>query len=125
MTTPRKIVLIEDNEQSRYLATYLLQHHGYEVHAAKDGVSGLALIAEQEADLVLLDIQLPDISGFEIARAVKLDPRTARLPVVAVSAFAMSGDRDRALAAGCDAYIQKPIDPDRFIEQIQPFLQRA
>jgi two-component system, cell cycle response regulator DivK len=122
--SPRgRIVLIEDNEQSRYLAAYLLRHHGYEVDAAKDGATGLVLLAERATDLLLLDIQLPDMSGFEVLRELKLDPRTADVPVVAVSAFAMTGDRERALAAGCDGYIEKPIDPEKFVTQIQSLLR--
>jgi two-component system, cell cycle response regulator DivK len=115
--------MIEDNEQNRYLATYLLEHHGYDVVAANNGREGLAFLRDSSADLILLDIQLPDMDGYQIAAALKSEAHTANIPLVAVSSFAMAGDRQRALKAGCDGYIEKPIDPDRFIQQLQQYIR--
>jgi CheY-like chemotaxis protein len=123
MPRKAKVLLIEDNAQNRYLATYLLEHHGFEVVAAVSGRSGLELLQTTKPDLVLLDIQLPDMDGYAVARELKRDQRNAGVPVIAVSSFAMAGDRERAFDAGCDGYIEKPIDPDRFIAQLQPFLR--
>src|SRR5687768_8818936 len=106
MNIKGKILIIEDNDQNRYLATYLLKHHGYEVAAATSGKEAIELLATTTADLILLDIQLPDMDGYEIAGMVKQNPRTAHIPIVAVSSFAMPGDRVRALDAGCDGYIE-------------------
>ena len=116
-----RILIIEDNEQNRYLASYLLRHHGYEVVAAVGGKEGIDLLKTTTADLILLDIQLPDMDGYEIARVVRQNPATAHIPMVAVSSFAMPGDRERALGSGCDGYIEKPIDPARFVAQLQEF----
>ena len=115
-----KILLIEDNAQNRYLATYLLEHAGMEVVAAEDGHRGLAMAETSGADLILLDIQLPDIDGYQVATALR--GRKSRAPIVALSSFAMIGDREKALQAGCDAYIEKPIDPHAFVKQIQALL---
>lgn len=119
---PGRIVMIEDNEQNRYMAIFLLEKHGYEVLTAPDGPSGIALTTEARPDLILLDIQLPGMDGYAVARALRGDPSLAGVPIVAVTSYAMLGDREKALAAGCDGYLEKPIDPDRFASQIAGFL---
>jgi two-component system cell cycle response regulator DivK len=116
------ILLIEDNEQNRYLATFLLEHHGYIVLAAIDGVSGLQLAESTVPDLILLDIQLPQMDGYEVARGMRDMAATRSVPIVAVTSHAMSGDREKAFAAGCNGYIEKPINPDTFVAEIQRFL---
>ncbi|MDP2291269.1 MAG: response regulator [Actinomycetota bacterium] len=116
------ILLIEDNEQNRYLATFLLEHHGYRVLAAIDGLSGLQLAESTVPDLILLDIQLPLMDGYEVARGLREMPATREVPIVAVTSHAMSGDREKAFAAGCNGYIEKPINPDTFVAEIQRFL---
>lgn len=122
---PGRIVMIEDNEQNRYMAIFLLEKSGYEVLTAPDGPSGIALAAETRPDLILLDIQLPGMDGYEVARALREDPSLAGTPIVAVTSYAMLGDREKAIAAGCDSYLEKPIDPDRFVLQIADFLPPA
>jgi two-component system cell cycle response regulator DivK len=119
---PTKIVMIEDNEQNRYMAIFLLEKHGYEVLTAPDGPSGIALTAQTRPALILLDIQLPGMDGYAVARALREDPSLASIPIIAVTSYAMLGDRERALASGCDGYIEKPIDPDTFVSQIECFL---
>ncbi|MBN1631809.1 MAG: response regulator [Thermoleophilia bacterium] len=117
-----RVLLIEDNEQNRYMAIFLLEKNGYEVLTAPDGPSGIALAAKTRPALILLDIQLPGMDGYAVARALREDPNLVSTPIVAVTSFAMLGDREKALAAGCDGYIEKPIDPDTFAGQIAEFL---
>ena len=119
-----KCVLVEDNEQNRYLITYLLQNGGFDVVAAETGPKGLSILPESDAEIILLDIQLPGMDGYELAREIKRDPRYAQVPVVAISSFAMPGDRAKAANAGFDGYIEKPIDPDTFVAEIKSFLRR-
>jgi len=122
MKTKRKILLIEDNEQNRYLATFLLEAHGYEVVPAESGPLGIELAARIHPDLTVLDIQLPGMNGYAVARALKSDPRLSPIPIVAVTSHAMAGDREQAMAAGCDGYIEKPINPETFVSEIERFL---
>jgi two-component system cell cycle response regulator DivK len=116
------ILLIEDNEQNRYLATFLLEKRGYQVTAAPDGPLGIALATTTPPALILLDIQLPGMNGYEIAQALREVPSLASTPIVAVTSYAMLGDREKALAAGCDGYLEKPIDPDTFVSQVEEHL---
>jgi CheY-like chemotaxis protein len=112
------ILLIEDNDANRYLVTFLLEKHGYAVVAAPDGAAGIALATEVRPALILLDIQLPRMDGDEVARVLRQRPELVRTPIVAITSYAMAGDRERILAAGCDGYIEKPIDPDTFVSDI-------
>ncbi|MBU6198165.1 MAG: response regulator [Xanthomonadaceae bacterium] len=114
----KSALLIEDNEQNRYLATFLLEYHGYRVVAAEDGERGIELARELRPDLVLLDIQLPRMDGYAVASALRLIEALRDIPIIAVTSYAMMGDRERALDAGCNGYIEKPIDPATFAEQI-------
>lgn len=116
------ILLIEDNEQNRYLATFLLEGRGFRVVSATDGLSGIARAKELVPDLVLLDIQLPRMDGYEVARRLRAEPALRRIPIVAVTSYAMAGDREKALGAGCDGYIEKPIHPETFVDEVSRFL---
>ena len=118
------ILLVEDNEQNRYLVTFLLERSGHRVTVAPDGPSGLALARQRPFDLVLLDIQLPGLDGHAVARALRADPITRDLPIVAVTSYAMAGDREQILAAGCNGYLEKPIDPDTFVADVTGFLRQ-
>jgi two-component system, cell cycle response regulator DivK len=120
----RTVLLIEDNEQNRYLATFLLEQHGWRVVAANDGPGGIAQAQALGPDLVLLDIQLPGMDGYAVARALRALPATAATPIVAVTSYAMAGDREKCLAAGCSGYIEKPINPDTFVAEIARFAPR-
>jgi CheY-like chemotaxis protein len=113
------ILLVEDNEQNRYLATFLLERHGYSVVSAANGRSAVELAAKLIPIGILLDIQLPGMDGYAVARALRDKPQLDAVPIVAVTSYAMPGDRERALAAGCNGYIEKPIDPQNFASQIQ------
>lgn len=118
----KKILYIEDNEQNLYLVKFLMEKHGYEVSAAMDGQEGIDSAAELRPDLILLDIQLPHMDGYSVARKLRANPDLAGIPIVAVTSYAMAGDRDKALSAGCNGYIEKPINPDTFMRQVEQHL---
>lgn len=120
---PARIVVIEDNRANLDLMTYLLGAFGYPTIAAADGEEGLALVRKECPDLVVCDVQLPKMDGDEVTRALKRDKDFQTIPVIAVTALAMVGDRDRILSAGFDGYIAKPIDPTTFVKQIERFLR--
>ncbi len=117
-----KILIIEDNEQNLYLIRYILEDCGYEVFSALDGKSGIELVASIMPDLILLDIQLPVMDGYAVARTLRTNPDLADTPIIAVTSYAMSGDREKAMEAGCSGYIEKPIDPDTFEVQVEKYL---
>jgi two-component system, cell cycle response regulator len=120
-----RIVVIEDNPDNMELMVYLLRAFGHEPVAAIDGIDGLEAVARERPDLVLCDIQLPRLDGREVARRLKEDPALGSIPLVAVTALAMLGDRGRMLEAGFDGYLSKPIDPHRFVGQVEAFLPPA
>ena len=120
MTT--KILLIEDNQQNRYLTKFLLEHRGYEVLVAESGPDGIELATAVRPALVLLDIQLPGMDGHTVARQFKTDPQLCAIPIVAVTSYAMVGDREKCFAAGAVGYIEKPIDPASFVDEVERFL---
>lgn len=121
--TTKKILIVEDNEQNLYLETFLLEKQGYDVIQARNGKEGLDTAAADRPDLILLDIQLPVMDGYEVARKLKQGQETQSIPIIAVTSYAMAGDRETVMAAGCEGYIEKPIDPDHFVEQVKGFLQ--
>jgi CheY-like chemotaxis protein len=118
-----RILLIEDNPQNRYLASFLLERRGHEIVEANTGPQGLALAAAIHPDLILLDIQLPGMDGHAVARALKADPQLQAIPIVAVTSYAMAGDREKCIAAGAEGYIEKPINPDSFVAEVEQFLR--
>ncbi|MEW5893597.1 MAG: response regulator [Pseudomonadota bacterium] len=119
------VLYIEDNEQNQYLVRYLLEQRGLRVTLAVDGSEGIRLATEAPPDLILLDIQLPGMDGYQVARILKGIPELAVVPIVAVTSYAMVGDRERAIACGCNGYIEKPIEPEHFFEQIARYLPDA
>ena len=118
----RTILIVEDNPQNRYLVTFLLEKHGYDLQVAEDGQQALELLKHSEPDLILLDMQLPRIDGYEAARRIKADPRLRSIPLVALSAHSMYSDREKALASGCDEFVTKPVDADGLIALISRLL---
>jgi len=120
-----RILVIEDNPANMELARYVLEAFGYTVSAAADGEIGLELARAEPPDLVICDLHLPGIDGIEVAKRLKAQPALARVPLIAVTAYAMVGDRERVLAIGFDGYISKPIDPQTFVPQIAAFLKSA
>jgi two-component system, cell cycle response regulator DivK len=117
------ILLIEDNEQNRYLTTFLLEKHGYVVASAFDGAMGIKMAERMIPDLILLDIQLPVMDGYCVARELRKNPAFNNIPIIAVTSYAMTGDREKTIAAGCNGYIEKPINPDTFLSQIEIFIK--
>jgi CheY-like chemotaxis protein len=115
----QKILIIEDNEQNLYLVKFLLEKYGYEVSSAIDGQGGIEMACSIKPDLILLDIQLPVMDGYTVARKLRQNPDLASTPIVAVTSYAMMGDREKAMEAGCTGYIEKPINPDTFIAQVE------
>jgi len=120
--TKALVLIVEDNPINRELMDYVLRAHGFDTLNAMDGGIGLDMIRRERPDLVLCDIQMPVVDGFEFTRLVKADPQLKHIPVIAVTAFAMVGDRDRILASGFDGYIAKPIDPTQFVGAVNAFL---
>ena len=120
----RTILLIEDNEQNRYLTTFLLERHGYQVSSCSDGRSGIEVARSLVPDLILLDIQLPAMDGYAVARALRQNQALRDTPIIAVTSYAMPGDREKALESGCTGYIEKPIDPQTFVAELELALPR-
>lgn len=118
----KKILIVEDNELNMKLFNDLLQAQGYDTIQTGDGHKVVALVRAERPDLVLMDIQLPEISGLDVTRMLKDDPDLQQIPVVAVTAFAMKGDEEKILQGGCDGYIAKPISVPEFIRSISGFL---
>lgn len=120
----RRVLVIEDNEQNLYLVRFLLEKHRFSVIEARDGKTGIELASSLQPDMILLDIQLPVLDGYAVAAEIRKDAALSETPIIAVTSFAMVGDRERALAAGATDYIEKPINPDTFVEQICRHLPR-
>jgi CheY-like chemotaxis protein len=119
----RTILVVEDNDMNMQLVEFLLEEGGYSIVKATSGEEALSLTRDGTApDLILMDIHLPGMDGLSVVRAMKENTRTARIPILALTAHAMRGDRDRFLEAGCDGYISKPIDVKTFISSIQQYL---
>ncbi|TDU66455.1 two-component system cell cycle response regulator DivK [Prosthecobacter fusiformis] len=120
----RTILMIEDNEQNSYLATFILETQGYRVHSVPDGLQGIELAQTLKPDIILLDIQLPNMDGYAVAKALRCIDSLKQTPIIAVTSYAMQGDREKSLDAGCTGYIEKPINPDTFVTEIEHFAAR-
>ncbi len=118
----KRILVIEDNETNLYLVRFMLEKSGYEVIEAREGAVGVELAIKEKPDLIIMDIQLPDIDGLEATKRIRASEAAAGIPIVALTSFAMAADREKALAAGCMSYIEKPINPDTFIAEIEKYL---
>ena len=117
-----KILLVEDNEMNRDMLSRRLTRRGYQVVMANDGAAGVAMAKSEIPDVILMDMSLPVMDGWEATKTLKADPQTRSIPTIALTAHAMSGDRAKALAAGCDDYDTKPIELSRLLAKIQAFL---
>lgn len=117
-----KILIIEDNEQNLYLMRFLLEHEGFEVLSAMDGREGIEMASRKRPDAILLDIQLPFLDGYSVARELRKIDDLAVVPIIAVTSYAMPDDRGKCLAAGATGYMEKPIDPDKFVDRIRKYL---
>jgi two-component system cell cycle response regulator DivK len=116
------ILLVEDHEDNRIVYSTILEHFGYGVLLAGDGEEGVRIAREQRPDLVLMDVSIPVMDGWDATRLLKSDPATASIPVIALTAHAMPSDRERAAEAGCDGYLAKPVEPRRVLEEVQRFV---
>lgn len=120
-----RILLVEDNEDNRDMLSRRLARKGYDVVCACDGQEGVEMAAAERPDLILMDMSLPVLDGWQASRQIKSDPETKKIPVIALTAHAMASDREQALQAGCDDYDTKPIDLPRLLEKIEALLARA
>jgi two-component system, cell cycle response regulator DivK len=119
----KTVLIVEDNELNMKLFHDLLEAHGYDTVGTCDGVKVVELAKAHRPDLILMDIQLPKVSGLEVTKWIKDDPDLQRIPIIAVTAFAMRGDEERILQGGCEAYLSKPISVARFMDTVRRFLQ--
>jgi two-component system cell cycle response regulator DivK len=122
---PKKVMIVEDNELNMKLFRDLIEASGYETVRTRNGLEALDLARAHHPDLILMDIQLPEVSGLEVTKWLKEDDELHKIPVIAVTAFAMKGDEERIRQGGCEAYISKPISVPRFIETIKSYLGDA
>ena len=118
----KRILVVEDNETNLYLIRFILKKSGYEVIEARDGASGLESAIKEKPDLIIMDIQLPDIDGLESTKRIRASEAGSDVPIIALTSYAMTGDREKALDAGCTGYIEKPINPETFVAEIEKYL---
>ena len=118
---PKTVMIVEDNELNMKLFHDLLEAHGYRTVQTRNGIEAMGLAREHMPDLILMDIQLPEVSGLEVTKWLKADPELKGIPVVAVTAFAMKGDEERIRSGGCEAYLSKPISVAKFLETVKQY----
>lgn len=118
----KTLLIIEDNEQNLYLMRFLLEKKGFEIISATTGRKGIEMALKHKPQAILLDIQLPEMDGYAVAAELKRHQELKDIPIIAVTSYAMLGDREKILAAGADGYIEKPIDPDTFVGEIEKYL---
>ena len=121
-TEMKRILVVEDNETNMYLIRFMLEKNGYEVIEAREGAVGVELAVKEKPDLIIMDIQLPGIDGLEATKRIRASEADGDIPIIALTSFAMAGDKERALAAGCTGYIEKPINPETFMAEIEKYL---
>jgi len=118
----KRILVVEDNEDNMRLVSLIFKKHGLEVIEARDGAEGVASAVQEKPDLVIMDIQLPDMDGLEATKRIRASEVDGDIPIIALTSYAMPGDREKALAAGCNGYITKPIDVETFMAEIEKYL---
>lgn len=119
----KKILVVEDNQSNRYLIRVILENRGYEIIEAATGREGIERAIKEKPDLILMDIQLPDITGLEAIKEIRASEIDGDIPIIAITSYAMTGDKERTLNGGCTGYIEKPIDPDTFTAEIEKYLK--
>ena len=117
----KRILIIEDNEDNMYMIKFILEQNKYEVITSPTGLDGYNKAINEKPDLILMDIQLPDLNGLEVTKMIRQSVSGKFIPIVALSSYAMTGDKEKTLEAGCTAYIEKPIDPETFMYKINRF----
>ena len=123
MPDPWRILLVEDNDDNLSVYRAILEHTGFEVMEARDGEAGVKQARSGQPDLILMDISLPGLDGFEATRILKTDPATRHIPIIALTAHALDEDRERARDVGCDGFLAKPIEPRRVVREVERFLR--
>ena len=118
----KRVLIVEDNDLNMKLFHDLLEAHGYDILQTKDGMEALQLARKHHPDLILMDIQLPEVSGLEVTQWLKDDEELRAIPIVAITAFAMKGDEEKILQGGCEAYLSKPISVAKFLDTVESFL---
>ena len=118
----KKILVIEDNETNLYMMRFMLEENNYQVVEARDGVEGVKLAASEEPDLILMDMQLPLLDGYEATKQIKTNEKIKHIPIIALTSYAMVGDKEKTLKAGCTGYIEKPINPETLMMEIEKYL---
>ncbi len=118
----KRILVVEDNDQNLYLVRFILEKNEYEVIEARDGETGVELAVRERPELVLMDIQLPNIDGLEATRRIRASKADDDIPIIALTSYAMASDREKCLEAGCTGYIEKPINPDTFLAEIMKLI---
>ncbi len=121
-TQMKKILIVEDDEKSLYLARFILEKQGYEVIEAGDGLEAVNKAFKETPDMILMDMQLPKLDGYEATMRIKTDEKSSKIPVIALTAYAMKGDREKTLESGCSGYIEKPIDAATLAEEVKKYL---
>ncbi len=118
----KRILIVEDNEDNMYLIGFIVRKKGYEVIEARSGQEGVELAGKEKPDMILMDIQLPDFDGLETTRRIRKSDPDSDVPIIALTSYAMAGDKQKALKAGCNGYIEKPINPDTIMDEIEKYL---
>jgi len=119
----KKVLVVEDNKDNLRLISYALERHGYQVVSAETGVRGVELAISEHPLFIVMDINLPDIDGYEATRRIRASEVNGKIPIIAITSYAMAGDMDRILASGCTGYFEKPIDPLTIIDKIHALLE--
>lgn len=119
----KKILVIEDNDTNMYLISFILKKNGFEVIGARTGEEGVGLALKEKPDLIIMDIQLPGIDGLETTRKIRETKVDRELPIIALTSYAMTGDKEKALTAGCTGYLEKPINPDTVMSEIKKYFK--
>ena len=122
MNSMKRILIIEDNEDNMYMIKFILEQNNLKVITAQTGSDGYEIALKEKPDLILMDIQLPDINGLEVTKLIRQSEISDLIPIIALSSYAMTGDKQKALDAGCAAYIEKPIDPETIMDSIRKYL---
>ena len=120
----KRILMVEDSEDNRQIIRDLMESVGYDLIEAEDGAAGVAMATEHRPDLILMDIQLPVMDGYEACRRIKADPELRHIPIIAVTSYALSGDEAKTRAAGCDGYVTKPIRYKEFLAEMDAVMRR-
>ncbi len=119
----KTILIVEDNENNMYLISFILKNKGYDIVQARSGEEGIELAKNTKPDMIIMDIQLPGIDGYETTRRIRKTEEGGKVPIIALTSYAMTGDREKAISAGCTGYIEKPINTDTLMEELEKFLK--